>query len=362
MTSWVWQLPNWPLFDYDSASFTSHDRIFLQKAGEASAILKYIDPEDRNQFLIEILSDEGIKSAKIEGEYLERESLQSSIKKNFALKNDKKNTSLKEKGMADLICDVYNTYQSPLTHEMLCNWQKMLMIASKDIVIGHYRNHIEPMQIVSARYDKPTIYYEAPPSQNVYKEMTTFVQWFNQSNPNDSILVKAALVHLYFECIHPFEDGNGRIGRALVEKALSISLNHPTLIAVSRVIEKRKKEYYAALGTCNRSLNATKWITFFADVILQAQNESLKWIEFLVNKSKLMQQLKGKINKRQEKVLLKMFEQGIEGFTGGLSAENYLAITKSSRATVTRDLAELVVLGALRKTGELRYTRYWFNF
>lgn len=155
--------------------------------------------------------------------------------------------------------------------------------------------------------------------------------------------------------------GNGRIGRALVEKSLSQGIGGSILIAVSKVLEKRKKEYYQALEACNRTLEATAWVEFFADVVLQAQEESLLLLNFIIEKSRLLIRLAGKVNQRQEKVLLRIFQEGPSGFKGGLSAEKYIAISGASRATATRDLAELVELGALFKTGELRYSRYWLN-
>jgi Fic family protein len=126
-------------------------------------------------------------------------------------------------------------------------------------------------------------------------------------------------------------------------------------------LEKRKKEYYQALEACNRTLEATAWVEFFADVVLQAQEESLLLLNFIIEKSRLLIRLAGKVNQRQEKVLLRIFQEGPSGFKGGLSAEKYIAISGASRATATRDLAELVELGALFKTGELRYSRYWLN-
>ncbi|MDB2613847.1 Fic family protein [Chlamydiales bacterium] len=187
------------------------------------------------------------------------------------------------------------------------------------------------------------------------------INFFNDKKNEHSVLVRAAVAHVYFESIHPFEDGNGRIGRALVEKVLSQELGKPTLLALSQTIVRRKKEYYAALGACNKTLDIRGWITLFAEVIVESQKESLSLIYFILNKSKLMHDLAGKINQRQERVLLRIFAEGIMGFSGGLSAENYIAITKTSRATATRDLADLVKKGALYKTGELRHTRYWIN-
>lgn len=172
---------------------------------------------------------------------------------------------------------------------------------------------------------------------------------------------RAAIAHVYFESIHPFEDGNGRIGRGLIQKALSQGVEQPLLIAVSTVLEKRKKEYYSALERCNRTMQVDDWVEFFSGAVLQAQEESLSLLFFLIKKSKMLTALKLQLNPRQERVLLRMFAEGPGGFKGGLSAENYLAITKTSRATATRDLSELVEMGALVKTGELRHTRYWLH-
>ena len=146
-----------------------------------------------------------------------------------------------------------------------------------------------------------------------------------------------------------------------MEKFLAQRLGQATLIAISQVIEQRKKEYYRALEPCNRSLNANSWVSFFSQILVQAQKESMQLIDFLVRKRRLLQAVEGQINSRQEKVLLRMLAEGRGDFKGGLSAENYLSITKASRATVTRDLSDLVEKGALTKTGSLRHTRYWLN-
>jgi len=358
---WNWQLPNWPQFTYDSSSIASLESQFLQGAGGVFAILKHLNDKKKKQFIVEVLSAEGLNSAEIEGEILERESLQSSIQRHFGLVSEKNRILPKEQGMGDLMWSVYDSYDQILTHEMLYQWHDMLMQQSGIQDKGKYRTHEDPMQIVSGRYANQTVYFEAPPSSKVHEEMIRFIDWFNESKKMEPALARAALAHVYFESIHPFEDGNGRIGRALVEKALSQKLGQPTLIAASQVITKRKNEYYEALGTCNRSLDAGKWVSFFSEVLVQSQEESLLQINFLMAKSQLMNQLKGKINDRQERVLLRMFREGVEGFSGGLSASNYIAITKTSNATATRDLADLVEKGALNKTGQLRHTRYWLN-
>lgn len=361
---WNWQQPSWPHFHYSASQLFPIDKQFLQGSGGLLAVLNHFSEGERQQFIVQLLSTEGEESARIEGELLKRESLQSSIRRHFGLQDNRSHhrISVQEKGMAELLCQVYENYQEPLSHQMLHQWHSLLMQQRSDIeAIGSYRFHNEPMQVVSSRYDDPKIYFEAPPSHQVEKEMSVFINWFNSSE-GDSILGRASQAHLYFESIHPFEDGNGRIGRVLVEKALSQSLGHPTLIATSSVIEARKKEYYQQLAQCNKTLNIENWVLFFSEVILQAQSNSIALINFLMNQSKLMHSLVGKINERQEKVLLRIFKEGIKGFKGGLSAENYMAITKTSRATATRDLTDLVEKRALIKKGQLRYTRYWLPF
>lgn len=358
---WNWELSDWPQFNYDSARVSLAERQFLLNAGSASAYLKTIDEKDYKRFIVEILSLEGMESSRIEGEILDRESLQSSIQRHFGVKVERRRDGDKEARMSAVLCDFYESFARPLTHEMLWSWHSMLFKGLMGVTdCGTYRTHAEPMQIVSNRSDVSKVFFEAPPSKRVQKEMEAFIRWFNSAQEG-SVLGRAAIAHLYFESIHPFEDGNGRIGRVLVEKILSQSMGRPMLIAISKMLEKRKKKYYAELEKCNRKLDAQDWVEFFASVILQAQEEAMGLLYFLIEKSKMMKDLSGKINVRQEKVLLRMFAEGPGGFKGGLSAENYIAITKTTRATATRDLADLVAKGALVKTGELRHTRYRLN-
>lgn len=359
---WNWELPNWPHFTYDPKTIAQKERQFLLNMGKSFGFLKNIGEQEYKQFAVETLSTEGLESSRIEGEYLDRESLQSSIKKHFGLNPGHKKEHHKESQMATLLFDVYGSYNQQLTHEMLYYWHSKLFNEHSPIDDrGIYRTHSEPMQIISHRYDTPKIFFEAPPSAKVPHEMAAFVDWFNSSRSSESILARAAIAHVYFESIHPFEDGNGRIGRLLVEKILSQGVERPVLIAVSKVLEKRKKEYYAALERCNKTLEVQHWVEFFADVVLQAQEESMNLLYFLIEKAKMLTKLSGQLNERQEKVLLRMFAEGLNGFKGGLSAENYLAITKTSRATATRDLNDLIQKEALVKAGELRHTRYSLN-
>jgi Fic family protein len=221
------------------------------------------------------------------------------------------------------------------------------------------------MQVISGSVYRPKIHFEAPPSETLEDEMKNFIQWFNNSKPNNKrplkTLNRAGLAHLYFVCIHPFDDGNGRIARALAEKALSQGLGEASLISLSQVIEKHRKQYYAILDASNRDLEVTDWLEYFSKTTLEALELSQKSIEFSLKKGEFYRLYENKLNLRQEKVIHRIFKEGIQGFKGGLSAENYISITKTSRATATRDLQELVEMGVLVKTGNLKGTRYYLS-
>jgi Fic family protein len=363
---WNWQLPDWPHFSYDETSLVGYDNRLLLSAGLLFGAFKHLDDKEKSQLTVELISNEALKTSEIEGEYLDRDSLQSSIRRQFGLMADNRKIPPAEQGIAQVMVDLYQRFQLPLSHATLFDWHTMLTNGRRDLKdIGRYRTDQEPMQIVSGPIYSPKIHFEAPPSIQVMPEMEAFILWFNATDPNGKsplpALVRAGIAHLYFESIHPFEDGNGRIGRAIAEKVLAQGLGQPTLIAIAHIIERNKKTYYAALEQANKSNEITAWLIYFADMVLSAQSYTQTRLEFLINKAKLYDRLRGQLNTRQEKVLSRMFREGPEGFKGGLSAENYLGITGTTRPTATRDLQDLVLKGALLRTGERKYTRYSLN-
>lgn len=169
------------------------------------------------------------------------------------------------------------------------------------------------------------------------------------------------IAHLYFESIHPFEDGNGRIGRLLVAQSLAQSLGRPVMIGLSHVVHRYRKDYYAMLEKSNRSNQIDAWLTYFAQTILDAQSFTTSLITFTISKPHFYDRYRDRLNPRQEKAIARIFREGIDGFKGGLSAENYITITGASRATTTRDLNDLVTKGALTKSGAGKGTRYALN-
>ncbi len=361
---WNWQQKDWPKFQYDSAQLIQLEANFLQKAGTLSGAFMHVSDDDQNILRVQMISEEALKTSEIEGEMLNRDSIQSSIRKNLGLQIGSGHTRPAEQGIADLMLDLYQNYDAPLTHQTLFSWYQNITRGRRDLdETQGYRTHEEPMQVVSGYMHAPKIHFEAPPSAVMKRGMDAFLSWFNATSPTGSkplpALARASIAHLYFVSIHPFEDGNGRIARALAEKALAQTLGAPTLIALSHTIARKKKAYYDELENNNKQMEVTDWQIYFAETILTAQRRAQELVNFVLAKTKLFDRLRHKLNDRQTKVLTRMFREGPDGFNGGLSAKNYLTIAQTSQSTATRDLSELVEIGVLRRTGDRKATRYY---
>ncbi|QDC38045.1 Fic family protein [Sphingobium fuliginis] len=360
---WNWQLPDWTQFGFDETRLREAEARFLKSAGIVVGSMHHLDREARQEIVIELISQEMVDSSAIEGEILDRDSVQSSIARQLGFAADKRRSNPAEAGAAELMVDLYRHYGEPLTDRLLFNWHKMLMNGRYDLAdISTYRTHADPMQIVSGALHAPRVHFEAPPSDRVQEEMGRFIAWFNDSAPQGNspmpAITRAAIAHLWFETIHPFEDGNGRLGRAIAEKALAQSLEAPTLTALAATINRHRKAYYSQLDRASQTNQIDAWMGWFADIVLEAQTRTIESIRFLIEKTRLLDRLRDRINARQEKALIRMMAEGPDGFVGGLSAHNYRTITDAASATATRDLAELVTLGALNRVGERRYARY----
>lgn len=361
--TWNWQKSEWPNFRWDNARLAVAEKEFLLGAGMLAGTIKHLGQRDRDQLTVESMTTEAVTTSEIEGEMLDRASVQSSILRQLGLAADKRREKPAEQGIAEMMVDLYRSFAKPISAEMLFAWHRMLMNGRRDLVdVGRYRTSHGPMQVVSGAIGNPRVHFEAPSSPQVPRQMAQFIAWFNRTGPGGAeplaALSRAGVSHLYFESIHPFEDGNGRIGRALSEKALAQSLGHPTLIALAATILVRRKSYYDALDRANQQLDITGWLAWFAGITIEAQRRTLGLIEFVIGKARLFDRLKGQINERQEKALLRMFRQGPDGFEGGLTAGKYATITGASPATTTRDLVDLVAKGALVRAGEFRHAHY----
>ena len=237
--------------------------------------------------------NEAINTADIEGEFISRMDLVSSIRKNLGYItpafhiNDKRS-----EGIAKLLVKVREGFESDLTETILFSWHQLLMSGNNYINAGQYRNHTEPMQVISGAIGKEEVHFEAPPAAQVDAEMQSFFKWFNATTPTDktpmhNLLIRAAIAHLYYETIHPFEDGNGRMGRVIAEKNLAQGLKRPILMSLSTAIEADKKAYYTALKKAQRTNDVTEWVTYFTAIILKAQQLFYRNNPFYVEENKV---------------------------------------------------------------------------
>jgi len=360
---WNWEKPDWPNFSWDNARLAKAEEQFLLESGVFVGTVRHLGQEDREQLTVDAMSTEALTTSEIEGEILDRASVQSSIRKQLGLAADERRARPAEQGIAEMMVDLYHRFSEPLSDEMLFAWHHLLVRGRDDLRdIGRYRTGDEPMQVVSGAMHAPRVHFEAPPSSAMRREMKTFVRWFNRTAPGReplATLTKAGIAHLYFVSIHPFEDGNGRIGRAVAEKVLAQGLGQPTLIALAATILAKRKAYYDALEAANKNNEITAWLLWFAATAIEAQRRTTARVEFLIDKTRLLDRLRGQLNDRQQKALMRMLREGPDGFKGGLSAGNYASITGASPATTTRDLMDLSAKGALIRVGERRHARYY---
>lgn len=362
-----WQQKDWPEFRYSLQEIEDVLFAFAEETGHISGILKGMPEEVQTETMVNIMVSEAIKTSEIEGEYLNRPDVISSIRNNLGLnKNQEKIKDKKAGGAGELMVAVRDNFSSPLTEQDLFSWHKMLMIESSKIKVGMWRTHQEPMQVVSGAMGKEKVHFEAPPSSLVPIEMERFIKWFNDTAPGGEKEIKkspvrSAIAHLYFETIHPFEDGNGRIGRAIAEKALSQTIGRPVMLSLSQTIESNKKLYYAALEEAQSSNEITGWINYFVDIVFKAQRQAKIVIDLTLAKTKFFDRFKSELNQRQLRAVKRMLEAEPKGFEGGMTTKKYISITKASKATATRDLQELVDLKILIVQGGGRSTHYSIN-
>ncbi|MBE9463439.1 Fic family protein [Dyadobacter subterraneus] len=359
-----WQRPDWPNFVYNLSGLEDLLLYFAEETGNITGILQAAPENVKAENLLNIMVSEAIKTSEIEGEYISRQDVVSSIRNNLGLNSSPQAVKDKRaKGLSTLMIDVRKTFADILTEEKLFEWHVMLLGENKAVNSGIWRKGVEPMQVISGTIGREKIYFEAPPSVRVPQEMQRFIKWFNETAPGGSQEIKrapvrSAIAHLFFESIHPFEDGNGRIGRVLAEKALSQTMGRPVMLSLSRKIEADRKSYYNALETAQSSNEITDWIRYFVQIICDAQFEAKEILNSTLKKTKFYDQFKNSFNERQAKAIKKMLETGPDDFKGGMTAKKYMSINKTSKATATRDLQYLVEINALIITGGGRSISY----
>lgn len=365
---YIWQHKRFPDFHFEVNALTALIQGFALQLGELNGMLQGLNPQEKEEFLVQVLLSEALKTSEIEGEYFSRIDVMSSIRNQLGLNNTLPPAKDRNAvAISRLMLQARADYNKVLTVEMIQNWHQILMSNESHVHAGEWRSSIEPMQIISGRYGAIEVHYEAPPSSEVERMMDAFVHWYRNFSFQDAgnmgeAMLKAALTHLYFETIHPFEDGNGRIGRALAEKALAEHLELPLYISLSKKIEENKTHYYNALKKAQRNLNVTDWLIYFFTLIVEAEIDVKMLALFTIDKMSFFDRFKERLNARQLKAIQKMLEYGKDGFEGGMTAKKYMSITGASKATATRDLQELVEMNAFTASGSGRSVHYVLSF
>ena len=354
--SWIWNSPSWPNLTYELAALAEPLRVARAEYGRLFGKAATIGTDELARVERDIWSGEAVATAAIEGEALDLAIVRSSVARRLGITSDFiAKVPRNVEGLLDVMESAAADWDSDLTTDRLCRWQAALFPAGgtalRSSETGRYRTHDEPMQIVSGSLGSEKVHYEAPPSSAVKAEMYAFIEWFNRSRAGspDGIL-RAGLAHIWFESIHPFEDGNGRVGRALIDMALAQDARKATrLHGVSTELRRRQKDYYEALNQASRgSGDVTAWLLWFTGVFTNSCRASSVVIdESLVRARYWSDHRHVTLNERQRKVLNKMLDAGRGQFAGGLTQRKYASMTGISKVTAWRDIEDLLQKGMI---------------
>ena len=358
---WIWEDKNFPNFLYDEINLDTLN----YKFGQLNMVEQFINNEDSNALVLDILLNDAISTSAIEGEILQRSSVRSSINKILKLGlEDDYSYTVQSDSLIEVLVDA-KTNHDILDKKRLLSWHKALFPTGnsglRDINIASYRSDTEDMQIVSGAWNKEKVHYIAPPSKDVEKMMDDYLLWLNKDDDLNSIY-KATIAHLYFVLIHPFDDGNGRIARAITDYILSKSkLANVNFYSISTIIYQKRKEYYSVLDKVCKSTNQdiSIWVKWFIKLLENSVDDTLIKINVVNIKSKFWNKhLNTTLNDRQKKVILKMLSYLPNEFEGGMKVNKYMSITKSLRVTASRDLADLVSKNIMQSHGKGRGVYY----
>ena len=368
---YIWEQPQWPDFVWNQRSIqtklppliTLQDRLKIK----SEALPEEVDQNAQ----LDALLHNAIRTSEIEGEDLNVESVRSSIVHQLGLNRFglSPSSSPQTDGLIELLLDAIQNARQPLTLERLYQWHTLLFPEGRslfnDIRIGTLRGN-EPMRVVSGRVDRPTIHFEAPPREHLEQELNRFIDWFNHPPTDLDPVIRAAIAHLWLVTLHPFDDGNGRLTRAVTDMALVQALGSSVrFYSLSSAIMMSRQTYYKKLESTQKGeLDITSWILWFIQILADSMQQAFDRIDRVLQKSQFWSQhAQTLLNARQVKVLNRLLDNdGIE-FTQGISASKYKSIAKVSKATATRDLVDLLEKGCLKKcTGGGRSTRYKIHY
>ena len=370
---WIWELPEWPSLVFDAHRIQPLLAAAKKSQGLILGKAEMVGLEGLQTHIRDSLTQEALTTSAIEGEKLDPESVRSSVARRLGL--DTSGAPIREgqrniEGLIDVLQDATLNTDLPLTLERLCNWHGALFPTGfsgmQRIDVGALR--AVPMEIVSGAVGHHKVHYAAPSPEGLAVQVDAFLTWFNQTNPNTGSrpmegLVRASLSHLWFETLHPFDDGNGRIGRAILQLALGQDMGQAgRIVTLSRQIESCKDQYYSELERAQRSksMDVTAWVEWMLLQISQASEFASRTIDSAVQRIKFQAIMANvALSERQQKTMKKLLDAGPKGYIGGMTTRKHEQIAQTSTPTAARDLIQLEQLGLLKRQGEGRSTRYY---
>ncbi|ANN65362.1 Fic family protein [Bordetella bronchialis] len=353
--TYVWQAADWPAWRYDLAALAGPMAQVSRSQGVLLGRMADIDPTLRDGASLAALTDDVVNTSEIEGEHLNVASVRSSIARRLGVEIGAfAPVDRHVEGVVEMVLDATANHAAPLTADRLFAWHAALFPTGYSglsrIGTGAWRDDAHgPMQVVSGRVDRQTVHYEAPPAARLPREMTRFLAWMNTASPAEPPLIRAGLGHLWFVTLHPFDDGNGRIARAVGDLLLARADGSPRrFYSLSARIQRDRKAYYDILESTQKgSLDVTAWLQWFLETLNAAVDQAHGTVDAVLRKARFWQRAPGaRLNERQVKVLNRL----LDGFEGKLTSGKWAALAKCSADTALRDIGELVRLGLLRRS------------
>jgi Fic family protein len=360
---YLWQQPEWPTLTWDNQSLSTLLARVSRKQGRLLGKMEALGFELRDEAHLRTLTEDVIKTSEIEGEELEPDQVRSSIARRLGM--DVAGLIPSDRtvdGVVEMMLDATSNFGDPLTEERLYGWHAALFPTGRRgmqrIKVGEWRDDSEgPMQVVSGPMGRERVHYEAPPAARVPNEITGFLRWFEKPGDTDPLLI-SGLAHLWFVTIHPFDDGNGRIARAIADMALARSEDSPKrFYSLSAQIRLERKDYYSTLEwTQKGEVDVTRWQTWFLECFERALDGASETLSAVMTKARFWERFaEAALNDRQIKVLNSV----LDGFEGKLTSSKWAKLAKCSQDTAGRDIADLIEKGALTKdAGGGRSTSY----
>jgi Fic family protein len=351
---YIWQRPDWPQFRFDALALAPALSAVTHAQGHLLGRLADVGFAPQAHAMLNALSAEALKTSEIEGERFDALTVRSSVARKLGVDIAAvAPVDRRVEGLVEMVLDASRNFAQPLSNKRLFAWHGALFPTGfsgmTQLRVAKWRNDSQgPMQVISGPIGRRRVHFEAPPAAQLKAEMAAFLRWFNQADALPLVL-KAGLAHLWFVTLHPFDDGNGRIARAVGDLALAkAEQSTQRFYSLSAQFQRERKDYYAILeNTQKGSCDVTAWLAWFLGCLLHALAHAQHNVDEVLQKARFWQRFnEAKFNARQRKVLNRL----LDGFDGKLSSSKYAAINKCSADTALRDLAALLELGALRKS------------